>query len=537
MNQRHNGHYFVLFVLCMSLGLDGCSEDKQNSILLRLDAEIVDHGNHVADGDHSLDGPLSYLDGGLRDMQVATDARPADAQNVSLDTSMVDAMPEEDLGSQRIQTLASTYFAGTHNSYSGEARRSVTEQLNRGIRALEFDFHDNDFARFQDYRVGHFSPGGEVLLGNGNPRSSELRLWLELVAQWSDANVGHAPIILLLDAKDDLKDNHSPEAGNLGALNEMLRQVYGNKLVAPTVATAWPQLSEINDRILIVLSGDRTTRRAYIIDEGVTPAVSSHASGLVVSMHSDGGERLWYWTGRITAGNAGVDWLHHGRYDTGSQPTVAVVDRNTVVEVHRSHTRDRLFGAVGYIDGEGRVNWAEERSLFDGRNPAIRRLADGTLRLTYYTTETPPILMERIGRVVGNEVRFDGPAASDQPAGDVWQDDRLEVISRDLDGHSGRALSYRLREQADWQLIRYEQLMFTEYQNGDGDFLATTARFAGFRSGSQQSLRDHPQYLARLWGYDQNDAAAEVQPRLLSTDEPFSAWFDEQMRSLSAVDW
>ena len=112
MNQRHNGHYFVLFVLCMSLGLDGCSEDKQNSILLRLDAEIVDRGNHVADGDHSLDGPLSYLDGGLRDMQVATDVRPADAQNVSLDTSMVDAMPEEDLGSQRTQNARIHLFCG-----------------------------------------------------------------------------------------------------------------------------------------------------------------------------------------------------------------------------------------------------------------------------------------------------------------------------------------------------------------------------------------------------------------------------------------
>ena len=537
MNQTHSSHYFIIFVLCMSFGLDGCSEDDQSSIVLSLDANIVDRGNDVADGDQSLDGPLSSLDGELRDVQVATDSLSEDAQSISVDASIEDALPDADLGSQDTQTLASAYFAGTHNSYSGEARRSVTEQLNRGIRALEFDFHDNDFSRFQDYRVGHFSPDGEVLLGNGNPRSSELRLWLELVAQWSDVNVGHGPIILLLDAKDNLKDNHSPEAGNLGALNEMLRQVFGNKLLKPNTVAAWPPLSEMNDRILIVLSGERTTRKAYVIDEGVTPAVSSHASGIVVSMHSDGGERLWYWTGRIAPENSGVDWLHHGRYDTGSQPTVVVVDRNTVVEVHRSHTRDRLFGAVGYIDGEGRVNWADERSLFDGRNPALRRRADGTLRLTYYTTETPPILMERIGRVVGNEVRFDGPAASDQSAGDVWQDDRLAVISRNLDGHSDSALSYRLGEQADWQLVRYEQLMFTEYQNGDDAYLAAMARFAGFRSGSQQSLRDHPQYLTRIWGYDQDDATANAQPHLLSTDEPFSAWFDEQMRSLSAVDW
>ena len=63
-------------------------------------------------------------------------------------------------------------------------------------------------------------------------------------------------------------------------------------------------------------------------------------------MHSDGGERLWYWTGQRRGGSE-IVWWHHGRYDTGQSPAVHFVDEQTVVEVHRSHTRARLFAAVG----------------------------------------------------------------------------------------------------------------------------------------------------------------------------------------------
>ena len=73
------------------------------------------------------------------------------------DTVIVDSA-EEDSAEEDIDTDVETedpidtspkyhqaYFASTHNSYSGEARGSIIEQLNAGIRGFEFDIHDNEF--------------------------------------------------------------------------------------------------------------------------------------------------------------------------------------------------------------------------------------------------------------------------------------------------------------------------------------------------------------------------------------------------------
>ena len=57
-----------------------------------------------------------------------------------------------------------TRFRTTHNSYSGGARGSLPQQLDRGIRCLELDFHDNGYQEVGDYRVGHLKPGSEVSL-------------------------------------------------------------------------------------------------------------------------------------------------------------------------------------------------------------------------------------------------------------------------------------------------------------------------------------------------------------------------------------
>ena len=70
------------------------------------------------------------------------------------------------------------YFKSMHNAYSGEERGTIHEQLDAGFRGLEFDIHDNDFANIGDYQLGHFSPGGEVERGHGNPNTVLLSDWL-----------------------------------------------------------------------------------------------------------------------------------------------------------------------------------------------------------------------------------------------------------------------------------------------------------------------------------------------------------------------
>ncbi len=469
---------------------------------------------------------------------LSTDGLVQDGSAEAVDLSFADAAGALEMGTASEGSLSTQYIAGTHNSYSGGARGSIVAQLNRGIRCIEFDFHDNDFEGVGDYRLGHTSHDSEVELGGGNPRTSELTQWLELVAQWSDDHAGHGPLIVLLDAKDNLKDNLNPESGNLGRLNDIVRTTLGQRLYLPAGADANPQVSALRNRILVVLSGDRITRTAYIADEGEQPAVSSHASGAVVSMHSDGRNRLWYWTGRLEPNASKVRWLQHGRYDTGTEPSVLLTASNVVVEVHRSHTRDRLFGAVGDLDDGGRLNWRDERSLFDGQNPSLTLTADGRIKLVYETSEFSSGRAQRFGRVVDGELRFDEAQSTQQFGADVSNNGVLEIIASGIAGHSDTTLLYRMATETDFDFVRYEQLMFTEYQSGDGAFLADQAVFAGFKSGRTQELtRNLDRYITRLWGYDQGDSTASIQPNLLSADEPFATWFDQKMQALSALDW
>src|SRR3954468_24673951 len=106
--------------------------------------------------------------------------------------------------------------AATHNSYGGKASGdlgSIAHQLDLGVRFVELDVHDNDFTRF-GYRIGHESPGDEVVHGGGNPAGDRLADWLQAIARWSGNHAGHAPIAVVLDLKDPLTDNRSFAAGN-----------------------------------------------------------------------------------------------------------------------------------------------------------------------------------------------------------------------------------------------------------------------------------------------------------------------------------
>ena len=174
---------------------------------------------------------------------------------IDQDTIDLGIIEEHDLGGGTDEevgpppSFGTTVFAGTHNSYSGGSRGSILEQLERGIRSLEFDFHDNDFRDYGDYRVGHHSPGGEVEHGNGNPRGDLLTDWLTVVANWSQRHTDHAPITMILDAKDNLRDNESRIDGNLGNLNASLRSIFGDRIYTLPLNDPWPSWSELRVKL------------------------------------------------------------------------------------------------------------------------------------------------------------------------------------------------------------------------------------------------------------------------------------------------
>jgi hypothetical protein len=114
--------------------------------------------------------------------------------------------------------------AATHNSFAGKPSGdlgSILHQLNRGIRFVELDVHDNEFTHF-GYRIGHESPGDGVVHGDGNPAGDRLADWLRTIVGWSGNHAEHVPIAVLLDVKDPLTDNRSFAAGNLARLNAEL---------------------------------------------------------------------------------------------------------------------------------------------------------------------------------------------------------------------------------------------------------------------------------------------------------------------------
>ena len=245
-----------------------------------------------------------------------------DTAHQSIDTSSPPTDTNIDSGSDTEEyRYDEAYFKSTHNSYSGEERGSITEQLNSGVRGLELDIHDNDFSSVGDYQIGHSQHGSEVLLGSGNPSSTLLSEWLNLIKDWSDDNPGHSPITITLDLKDNLTDNENHENGNLSRLNAVISECLGADLFKAQGFTEWPSVSELNNKFIVVLSGDELSRKLYKRDKGYNPAVAINDQGQVIEVHDSGHGNLWYWTGQLNS-DGSISWKRHGHYDTGTTPAI-----------------------------------------------------------------------------------------------------------------------------------------------------------------------------------------------------------------------
>ena len=253
-----------------------------------------------------------------------------------------------------------TRTRATHNSYSGGARGSLPQQLDLGVRCLELDFHDNCYGELKDYRVGHLTPGSEVACGNGNPDTFLLRDWLGTIRGWSDAHPGHTPITIVLDAKDDLTDNN--KGGDLEDFNATLERVFGAKLYTRNEfdgAGAWPELAQLSDRILCVLSGNGSTRAAYRWAFGAAPAIAVNDGGTIAVAYQSTAGDLNCWTGTITAPRD-VTWRRKTTYALSnlglSRPAIAISADGWLVAVHQFHRPG--------IDGPcSRPSWAGYKTI------------------------------------------------------------------------------------------------------------------------------------------------------------------------------
>ncbi|WP_248960007.1 hypothetical protein [Sphaerisporangium perillae] len=442
--------------------------------------------------------------------------------------------------------LPSAIFRATHNSYSGNvdgAKSSIAYQLDRGIRFIELDIHDNGYATSHDYSIGHDSPGN-LVDHTGNPPSNLLRDWLNVINTWSAQHPTAAPIVVALDVKDDLTDNTSYAAGNLAALNQELTSVFGSRLFwAKDYPTSPPSVDTLRGRVLPLISGDGKTRTAYKRDVGYHPAVAINGRGQVVEVNDSGAGALWYWTGAYGT-DGRVTWLRHGKYDTGVTPAVTLNDNGDLVEVHQSENATTLWYRVGHLNADGEITWSPSRQYDDGVLPTVRFTdAAGTQLREIHRSQSGSqnwnwrgvlnagaMTVSWSGNAKTSDARYDtATSTSGASRVHVWN------------GADGPTPSQTLRMDTDrytGDRIRYQQTAFDEFQQGDSAELQQGALFYAAPAGESSFITAARQAgrLVRGWDFDSVSDATNPLADYPATNHPYDTWYQDLLTQSGAVE-
>jgi hypothetical protein len=257
--------------------------------------------------------------------------------------------PEPRPGAERQVRLNEVQVLGSHNSYHVEpeptllealrgalgdqvngfeyTHRPLAEELDAGVRQIELDVFLDDPAggRFANPRLVPLlglqpvdprmsEPGLKVLHVQEVDFRSRCPTFVDCLTQvrdWSDANPGHLPIVIQVEAKDDL----IPDPGlgfvtpipwssaGFAQVEDEIRSVFpdGERIITPadvqghfsTLRRAvergrWPTLAQARDQVMFVLDDAGAERDAYR------------------ALHPDVGERLIFVSAAPPDDDAGV---------------------------------------------------------------------------------------------------------------------------------------------------------------------------------------------------------------------------------------
>ncbi len=446
------------------------------------------------------------------------------------------------IGAHGKETTMATYDANraraSHNSYSGGARGSLLDQLRANVRCVEFDFHDNDFKTFDDYRVGHLKPGAEVDHTPPNPPDDKLGSWLALVNAWSMANPEHEPITIVLDAKDDLTDNTEAD---LEVLNDRLVSAFGPRLFTRAdfeQRGSWPDMEDLRGKVLCVLSGNGGSRAAYRWAIGTTPAIGANTNGdVVVAYRSTTGE-LNFWAGRAIEGAATVEWRRKSPLATSdielAEPTIRINDDGWAVAVYRFGPRTGqqkhgvlLGSTIGRVQN-GRVKWGRLQVLAEGMTPSLNLDGDD-IELIYRNVngagrQLVTGVMDRTKR----QIKWKKPKETQRKLFprevDQWTTHSVRVEPDDL-GALGCAIDGGTSVP-----IRFRQVMFVERQKDEDPNIFRDAPFFGAGAANRSDLiaARRAGLVCRAWGFAKLDQPAQPvthQENFPATDTPLVAWY------------
>lgn len=123
------------------------------------------------------------------------------------------------------------FIKTSHNSYI----HSIRDQLNKGVRGLEYDIHDNNIQELEDFEIYHLENHIDSLLEvDGNPNNLLFSNWLKVLKEWSnEQNKDHTPITLFIELKDSIIDlnNEPEELYGIKKLNKIITDSFDSNIL------------------------------------------------------------------------------------------------------------------------------------------------------------------------------------------------------------------------------------------------------------------------------------------------------------------
>ena len=173
---------------------------------------------------------------------------------------------------------------GTHNSYHLRSHIDILpwrynhlpldEQLDlQGVRQFELDLYQNEAGTLEVYHIGTVDDGTTC---------ETLSICLTVMKDWSDAHLGHHPLLVLLEPK---RYRESAE-DTLQRIESILEETWSReRLVTPDLVqrdaanirdglaqSGWPVLGSVRGRLLVILHTSGALRDAYLNAAGGTEA-------------------------------------------------------------------------------------------------------------------------------------------------------------------------------------------------------------------------------------------------------------------------
>eukprot|EP01125_Pyxidicula_operculata_P017412 TRINITY_DN6099_c0_g1_i2.p1 TRINITY_DN6099_c0_g1~~TRINITY_DN6099_c0_g1_i2.p1 ORF type:complete len:466 (-),score=85.04 TRINITY_DN6099_c0_g1_i2:1-1398(-) len=432
---------------------------------------------------------------------------------------------------------------------------TITSQLDSGVRCLEIDLHTEGSQSIRDFSVGLSKPGDAVNAGTKakpNPKSHKLGPWLEQINIWSDKNPQHSPITIVFNIRDEMY-KYKPLEGSITQLMLLCEKMFPKKIFQKhnyDLTKEWPSVSDMTEKILIVMSGNLKTRLFCLHDVGFNPSLVSCKES-IIEVHNTRTGHLFYWSGKASIKKNGepyIKWKWHSKYDTGITPHIDINKSYVIVEVHQSQNNSGLWYNVGRLGVDGFIIWSEvesptERKFASGQRPKVTILDDSENPQIMVTYHDGKKFVKMSGKcdvsegIITWEDPIDapdvGPASSNTTLVDLNGNDLTITVSTKNTSYADSTLICTIlhKDKSYEGNIKFQQNFFVEYNSSDPDSIRDdpSVMFASspFSTNMQPWIQamHKKNKIVRIYNFNSGNMVDGV--NFPSTNYPEREWYSE----------